>query len=353
VATDVGADAVIYGLLRRGRRRKDRILRLSVFSGRTGQLVGEHDVDVPRGRFTRRVWEDAARALAPDLYRILDGNVAPPAPPEPPPDLSFSTPVPVAPPPPPPRRDDYVRRRPVLRIHGGLAVTGRTFEYETAPESPQYRDGISYESSPVPGIALDLEAYPGEAFTGGFAAGFGLGLRFEKVFVSTEQVNPTTNEVEALDTNHSHLLFRLLYRRALGDGPNAVELIGHVGYGLLSFEVEDNDDYRGATWSYADLGLGASIPLTTPLIALDLEASLLPGADLGDRTEELGKEASNLGYRLYGGASSLIGGGLSLMGGVEYTGFSSDVTGAGRDGRIGKAATDTYLTVRLMAGYRY
>jgi hypothetical protein len=344
---DVGA--VIYGLLRRGRSRKDRIIRLSVYEGRTGQLVGEHDIDVPRGRFTQRVWEDAARAVAPDLYKILDGNVAPPASPEPAPDMTFSAPVPVAPPP----RPRFERQRPVLRIHAGFATTARTFSYETAPSTTALIDGVSYESSLVPGLALDLEAYPGQAMTNGFAAGFGLGVRFEKVFLSTEQVDPATSEAVSLDTQHQHLLLRALYRRALGAGPTAIELVGHLGYGLLSFEVEENKDYRGATWSYLDLGIGASIPLTTPLAALDLEISVLPGADLGDRTEELGKEASSFGYRIYGGVSSLIGGGLSLMAGGEYTSFSTEVTGEGRDGRVGQAASDAYLTFRLMAGYRY
>ena len=126
-----------------------------------------------------------------------------------------------------------------------------------------------------------------------------------------------------------------------------------MGYGSLAFEVEDNDDYRGATYAYVDLGVGGYIPLTTPLVALELDLAWLPTADLGDRTDEIGGEATTSGYRIYGGLASTLPSGLFFSGGLEFTGFSSEVSGTGRDGRLGKEASDSYFGARLMGGYRY
>ena len=91
----------------------------------------------------------------------------------------------------------------------------------------------------------------------------------------------------------------------------------------------------------------------TPIAALDVQVSLLPVVSLGDTVRELGAEASTFGWRTYLGLGSRFGSGLTASAGVEYLSMASDVTGAGRGGRQGKTAEDTYLGLRFLAGYQF
>lgn len=353
VAGRVDAQAVVYLRLQKqaGAKRaaKDRELLLTVFSGVDGRLVGERIVTVPRGKLTRKVWDDAALTIEPDLREAA--RSAPPPPPPPPvverAPVILDEPTPV----------DVMEERPsgdrppFLVLHVGPAFLARTFDYTAANDSPAFADGIHYESALVPGFSIDAEAYPLAPFVEGAVAGLGLGLRYEKVFVSTEQV--VDGATRSLDTSHQHFLARLLYRYAFGTPGESPEVGGHVGFGMLDFVLEDAADYRGATYRYLDVGIGGYVPLGTPLIALEAAASVLPFVSLGDSVEELGDEASVFGYRLYGGLGSVFGGGFSARGGVELTSLDSEVSGAGRGGRKGDTASDSYLGVRLTAGYRF
>lgn len=363
--TDVCAvlevDVVVYGSVVRADQRTwpgsgadDRVLLVSIYSGKDGRFVAEEIVEVPRGRLVGDVWRKAAVAVEPYLG---EASVAG----KPEPDMRFDT-IPVDPAPPRPEvrqrtetPEDYGAgpQYPLFRLHAGLALLSRDFDYTAAPDSPLFANGgIQYASAIVPGIALDIEGYPLAKLTGGAARGIGLGLRFEKVFLETEQTvtGPGGEQtVATLETSHSHVLPRLLYRYIFGNG---AEVAGHVGVGFLGFEIQENPEYNGVSYTYLTIGAAGHIPLGTPMVAVDLRAALLPYVGVGDSVDELGAEASSFGYRLYGGVASVVGA-ISLQFGVEYTGIGTEISGEGRGGRVGVEATDRYIGARLMGGYRF
>lgn len=368
VAHALQVDAVIYGRVEKPRRRRrDRVLILTVYNGGDGTILGEHSIRVRRGRFTRGVWRRAARALEDDIRR---GDhtlyaVRPPPPPSPPPPAAATTfePVPVAvdmapvadeaPDDGPPAG----ARADLVRLRAGIAVLSRTFEYAADAASPQFGDGgIQYESSLSPGVAIEAELYPLAALTAGPGGNVGIGVRFEKVFLGTRQtvtLDDGTTEERDLETDHHHLVFDLRYRHRFGTGDAAPELGGRLGMGLLDFALEDNPEYRGTSYTYFLVGAGARVPLGTPLLAADVQLAWIPTADLGDSVEELGEEASASGFAVFAGLSSRVGDDFTLQGGFDLTSFSADVSGTGRGGRIGKTADDRYLGFRVMAGYRF
>jgi len=365
--TDVCAvlevDVVVYGSVVRadqrtwpGSGRDDRVMLVSIYAGKDGRFVAEEIVEVPRGRLTAGVWRKAALAVEPYL-----GEASVAGAPEP--SMRFDS-VPVDPDP-APRTDVRARTEtpedfdpsaadfPLLRLHAGLALLSRDFDYTAAPESPLFAEGgIQYASAIVPGLALDIEAYPLSRLTEGAARGFGLGMRFEKVFLETEQTvtGPDGEQVVAtLETSHSHVLPRLLYRHVFGGG---AEVVGHLGLGFLGFEIQENPEYNGVSYTYLTVGAGGHIPLGSPMMAIDLRAAVLPYMGVGDTADELGAEASSFGFRLYGGLAS-VAGAASLQFGIEYTGISTEISGEGRGGRQGAEATDRYIGARLMGGYRF
>ena len=384
VGRAIDADAIVYASFEKATpetwpraRRKDRVLRLGVYAAADGKLVAERVVRVPKGRLTRAIYRSAARTIEGDLFAAAEIASAPPPPPPPvrderdyrdqdrereiEQDRRATEPRPVDP------DSDFGSLRDdhrvagsgpsLLRIHAGLALLSRSFDYTAAPESPVFAEGgIQYASSVVPGLVLDVETYPLTAVTDGFARGFGLGLRYEKVFLSTEQevrLDDGTSRDASLTTTHQHILVRLFYRHLFGAEGAAPEIAGHLGLGWLSFELQENPEYNGAAYQYVQLGVNGYVPLGTPMLAADLDVALFPSADLGDSAEELGESVNNFGWRLYGGLASRLQSGLSLRAGVEYTAISSDVTGAGRGERIGESATDSYLGLRLMGGYTF
>lgn len=369
VSAAVDVDAIIYMQISRSeRRRRDKVLRLEVYAGRNGRLLGEHDVRVSRGRLTRSVWRKAAKAVEQDLYEAL--NVRPPPPPRR--DAPIEMPVTDL----GDRRNDGRRgdgdgsrlggrldddsdddsgAGKMFRIAGGIALLSRSFRYTATDQSPKFNPGgIQYESALVPGFALDAEYYP-FAKSRGFGKGFGLQLRFEKVFVNTEQevqteAGPT---IQALETSHAHFLLRAVYRHRFNERPDSIEVHGGLGFGVLSFQMAENDEYNGVLYQYFDLTIGAYAPLSTQYLAMDVRASVMPAVALGDTVEELGEVASTFGFRIYAGLASLVTPSVTLTAGFEYTGFNSAITGAGRDGREGDTAEDAFVGVRIMGGYRF
>lgn len=339
-------------------RPGDRVMLLSVYSGKDGRFVAEEIVQVPRGRLDDAVWRDAAQAIEPHLGEasVVGG------PPEP--DYTFD-PVPVQPM--PGGRNDLVpfeeedppdepvdSRYPLVQVEAGLAMLSRDFDYTAAPDSPLFaQGGVQYASSLVPGFAFDVEAFPLSRFVGGAAGGIGVGLFFEKVFLSTESTITGPDGEQAtteLETSHSHLAPRLLYRYLFEGG---AELGGHLGLGFLTFTIQDNPEYNGVDYTYLSLGLDGRVPLGSPLLAVELRGALLPWVGMGDTSvTELGADVSSSGWRLYGGIASQVEA-LTVSVGVEYTGISSEITGEGRGGRIGREATDRYVGARLMVGYRF
>ncbi|MEZ4436872.1 MAG: hypothetical protein R3F65_31105, partial [bacterium] len=185
-------DVVLYGAIVPpdertwpGARGGDRVMLLSVYSGRDGRFVSEEVVQIRGGRLTDAVWRAAATAVEPWLGEAA--TVAPP------PEPTFR-PAPVEPAPQP-----RVRRRtpeevdldsgaswPLVRLAAGLALLSRDFDYTAAPDSPLFGEGgVQYASSLVPGFALDGELFPLSRSVEGALRGLGVGVGFEKVFLST------------------------------------------------------------------------------------------------------------------------------------------------------------------------
>ncbi|MEZ4475259.1 MAG: hypothetical protein R3F60_31590 [bacterium] len=359
VTAGIDVDAVLYLESRPGRGR-DTDLIIQVYAGRSGSMLGEHTIRVKRGRLTSGIWKKAARSVEQDIYATLDAVAPPPRRAPPPPPVE-----PARRPEPTPRvRDDLddlddergAGNQPMFRLAAGLSLLARTFSYTALADSPQFSDGgIQYESALVPGIVLDAEFHP---FAGraGFLGDLGLGLRYEKVFVSTEQeveLTDSRTKTQPLETSHDHVVVRGLWRHALSGDPAAIELLGGLGLGILAFAVADNDEYNGVTYTYLDLTAGVYLPLGTPLAALDVQFSVLPVVGLGDTVKELGAEASTFGWRAYLGAGSRLASGLTASAGVEYLSMAADVTGSGRGGRKGQTAEDAFLGLRLLGGYQF
>lgn len=370
VSAAVDVDAIIYMHLERGRGR-NKVLRLDVYAGRNGRLIGEHSVNVRRGRLYRSVYQRAAKAVERDLYASLEVR-----------------------PPPPPRREEPIRMpvtdlqrprddlradrgrdrdrgigdrldpdpdpvagdRKMFHLSGGLALLSRSFRYTASDDSPKFNPGgIQYESAMVPGFALDAEIYPFVRIARNFAKGFGVKLRFEKVFVNTEQEVQTETgpTIQALETSHAHFLLRAMYRHRFNESPESIEVHGGLGFGVLSFQMAENEEYNGALYQYLDLTVGAYAPLSTQYFAIDLRLSLMPAVSLGETVDELGADASTFGFRVYAGLASLVSDAVQLTAGFEYMGLNSTINGAGRDGREGETAEDAFVGVRLMGGYRF
>lgn len=355
-------DVVLYGAIVPpddrtwpGARDADKVMLVSVYSGRDGRFVAEEVVRIRDGRLNDAVWRAAATAVEPYL-----GDAATAAPP-PEPDRRSFRPEPVEPL--PPVRDrtrtpedldlDTAGNWPLVRLAAGLALLSRDFDYTAAPDSPLFAaGGVQYASSLVPGFALDAEFFPLSRSLDGPARGIGVGITFEKVFLDTDSTitGPDgTQQTASLETSHSHLLPRVIYRYFF---PGGTEIGGQIGLGFLTFSIQDNPEYNGVAYTYLTLGASGRIPLGSPVLAVDLRAAVLPWVGVGDSAAELGGEASSSGFQLYGGIATQVDA-LSIQIGVEYTGISSDITGEGRGGRIGVEATDRYVGARLMAGYRF
>ena len=382
VAVTLGVDAVIYGRVakpkhrpRKRSRRRDRVLHLTVYNGGDGSVIGQHDVRVPKGKLTKQLWRRAARTVAKDLRQgTREPAFTIAAPPEPVVDERFDrlegtdgrdrySPEPV------PAHDQNMRigddrdddpptgDAEIIRVRAGAILLSRSFDYQVTDESMPFRDGgIQYATTLAPGVAVEADLFPAAIFTGGAASDFGLRLSFHKAFLQTKQTvsrSDGTDETRDLETHHSHLRTGLLYRHRFGDDEAAPEIAGGVGLGFLTFELQGNGEYDGASYTYIDTVVGGEIPLGTRYAIADLSARLLPWASLGDTTTELGESASIIGWGIAVGLSSRWGAGLSSHIGLDYTALSADVSGTGRDERQGKTASDAYTTLKAMVEGRF
>ena len=337
-------------------------LVVQVYAGENGELVGERTLAISRGRLTRGLWGDVARRISPLLQKTLAAEAIQPQ---------------VASPQPRPQRerrrqlDRRLEELPIDRtesvehkaretrgashgvygVYAGASALSRTFVYVVQEQSPVFSDGgVDYSLGFVPGFALEAFAFP---FSNQSGDGFGMELRFEKVFFRTQQnvVNSDGSQsAQILASNHLHGRLNLVYNHRFESGP---ELSGLLGFGYLSFQISDEAEYRGTDYTYLDLGLKGFIPFGTSPVGLEGVVSMLPIAGLGDTLAELGGDASTLGFR---GELSLVAqweSGLSLKGGADIMLFESELAGEGRDRRQGRASSDRFIGARLMGGYQF
>jgi hypothetical protein len=349
-------DAVVYGRFAGG-KRGDQTLQMTVYNGGDGRVLGEHDFPVPGGKVGRSLWRQVAETIEPDLHHGDHHAAARVEPVEPTPaPVAQPTVLPVEPVAEAETHPEREAKSDLLRLRAGLSFMSRSFNYTAADDSAQFTDGgIRYDSSLAPGVVVEAELYPLASSTDGFAKDIGVGFRFEKVFLSTKQevtLEDGTTEQRNLDTKHQHLAFDLRYRHRFGADELSPELSVFAGLGLLDFELQHNDEYRGTNYKYWRLGLGATVPFGTPLIGADVRLQYFPSADMGDTVEEVGDSASTSGFGIYAGLVSHFADDFSVHAGFDLTSLDSDVKGEGRGGRIGKSAEDRFLGARVMAGWR-
>ena len=134
---------------------------------------------------------------------------------------------------------------------------------------------------------------------------------------------------------------------------STAEIGGYLGGGSLTFELAENEEYTGASYTYIDAGIEGFIPFGTPVIGFASRAGITPYASLGDTVEELGQDASIFGFKIYAGLALRLAMGLTFSGGLDYTSFQADVTGEGRGRRIGESAADAFTALRFLLGYRF
>jgi len=330
---------------------------------------------VSRGRLTRGLWSAAARQALPLIEQAINMEAT-----APPPKAATPSAQPIISrtprkPPVKQRTQDLRRRierlpvgdryaeqeletespegRPRFTLFAGGAALSRSFLYTPSIDSAIFTDGgVDYELGFVPGLALEAELNPFNASPGGIR-GLGFRLGFEKVFFRTQQTvvnNDGSQSSQILPSNHMHITFSSEYEHELGGGG---ALGGFLGLGYLGFTVDNNQEYQGATYTYLRLGLSGRVPLGTPILSLDIRASAIPFASLGDSVEEVGASATIFGYRAYLGLTSRLDSGLALRAGLDYTSFASDIAGEGRDGRVGQSASDHFIGARFMVGYQF
>lgn len=375
VARALEVDAVVRGTLEEAQRSKAKTLTLSVYNGGNGKLLGEEVIDVPGGKLTPKVFTQAARAIEPYL-RMGEHKSA----------FVEEPSAPVAAPVTPLRNEVITEtepeeapaasgeRRDFVRVSAGLAMRKRNFKYAVHPETAAtvdqflfVPDGISYESDLSPGVGVSAEIYPLALTMTGPVTGIGLVASYEKIFLGTKQKvvkeddSVTTSE---LTTIQSLLDAGLRYRYGFGSAETGPEIQGTVGMAWSTFELENNDEYKGTNYRYLHVGAGGRIPFGTPLAAAEIEVRYLPMIDLGDTAKELGKSVDASGYGFTAGVVSQFGPGLLAQVGFDYTAIAGDVKGEGRgvdtNGddvedkvRHGKSMEDSYLGIHARVGYHF
>jgi len=371
-------DAAIYVTVDRHEAGRDIVV--AVYAGVDGHFVSEHVVPAPTGRMTARLWNRVASIISPDLI----GLAATPAPAtrretrtqSPSRRAASGSDADIPPYRASARRTRDVSRRidelpiddditedgnfpsdgtrhPLADIRiGGMAMS-RSFAY-TADEASQIfaEGGINYDLGFVPGLAVDARFTPFAQKRFG-ARGLGFRILFEKAFFRTQQTVTKDDGSESralLDSNHSHIYGALEYTHFFASGG---EVGGFLGYGFLTFELAENDEYSGSNYGYLSGGAKGYIPFGTPIFGLEVQASVIPFASYGETINEVGAEASVAGFSAYSGVAARFLNGLTLAVGGEYTAFNSDISGEGRGGRIGKSANDGFMVFRFLGGYRF
>jgi hypothetical protein len=242
----------------------------------------------------------------------------------------------------------------VVEISLGAMSLARSFAYTADPSSQVFREGgIDYELGLVPGLAVEAQFAPFAQSRNTFARGLGLRFLYEKAFFRTQQTvtkDDGSQTTALLESRHGHFAGHITYRYVMD---STAEFGGYLGGGNLIFELAENEEYKGAAYTYLDLGIEGFLPFGTPHIGFAGRAGILPYASLGDTVEEIGQEAALFGFKVYGGLAARLPIGLTLSAGLEYTSFQADVSGEGRGRRIGQSAADAYTALRFLLGYRF
>jgi hypothetical protein len=311
-------------------------LKVSLISGNTGQEDWTKRFGLPNGYLQDRHWY----ALATQVSR----QMTPPSMPRN--EMNFEGNEQTHP------SSDL----PTFSIHAGALAINRAF----AASGVQSLDnpltgGIEYDLGFVPGFTLDGEVTPLSN-----VPNLGLGIGYDRAFFRTKQTTvvpvassgtETTSEtVKLLESSYSQLYVKLFYRNALASG---IELSGGLKTRLVSFAITGDSEYRGVNYLTLDFELASFLPIYKRSLGLCLSGAVAPVVSFGDSLQELGNTHSTIAVSAAGGLAFRFESGFSLKGFFDYSNFSSEIKGSGRDGRMIDRALDQYMTLKFLGGYVY
>lgn len=245
---------------------------------------------------------------------------------------------------------------PTFSIHAGALAINRAFAASgvQSVDNP-LTGGIEYDLGFVPGFTLDGEVTP---LTN--VPSLVLGIGYDRAFFRTKQTTvvpvassgtETTSEtVKLLESSYSQLYVKLFYRDTLASG---IELSGGLKTRLVSFAITGDSEYTGVNYLTLDFELASFLPIYKRSLGLCLSGAVAPVVSFGDSLQELGDSHSTIAVSAAGGLAFRFESGFSLKGFFDYSNFSSEIKGSGRDGRMIDRALDQYITLKFLGGYVY
>jgi hypothetical protein len=311
-------------------------LKVTLISGDTGQEDWAKRFGLPGGFLKDRHWY----ALATQVSRQMTPGSAPAG------EMTFERSASSGP----------ASKLPTFSIHAGALAINRTFAASgvQSVDNP-LTGGIEYDLGFVPGFTIDGEIAP---LTG--VPNIGIGVGYERAFFRTKQTivvpiassgaETTSETVKLLESSYSQIYAKLFYRKALDSG---IELTGGLKTRLLSFTIAGDSEYTGVEYLTIDFEFGGFLPIYKRSLGLCLSGALAPVVSFGNSIQELGSTHSTIAASAAGGLAFRFESGFSLKGIVDYSNFSSEIQGSGRDGRMIDQALDQYITLKLLGGYVY
>ena len=316
--TRAKVDAVIKGKVTR-RRRGRFTVTVSVVNGGTGERLGRRAATVRGARRLMRAGAAIGKQLLPMLREAEHAAIKPAAPVEPRPVRKFK---------PRPRKVKKKKKtglsfKGLFDVSVSLGISMRNYKLAGADPTLDRK----YEGGVYPEFNLRLDLFPVAPFLDNFARNFGLSMGYTRHMSVSTTMNTKTGEVE-VDTGSQELLLDLLVRWPIFDKPTSPVILGHVGWGMRHFTLGDNYILPTFKYSFMRFGLGGRIPLTSPLIALEVGFDLRPLMAVGqDAIDAFGQKEGGFSWSLRGGLSGRTSLGLfyGLM--FEYLKFTTDFAG--------------------------
>ena len=262
-------------------------------------------------------------------------------------------------------------RRPMAEVSAGVSFVGRTLEFVYDPALVGEQKPNGYQGSPVAGTFVTAEIYPlAKPGKSGALTGLGGTFHFDRVLVLKSRLRARDASgmtvTRVFDTAQTRWGLGARYRRPLGTRPTHPTLELDVGYGGLSFVVDNgdiDDDFPDVTYSLIEVGGGLRLPVGTPRVALHPRFKYLHVLSAGEITDPSRYgEGAPTGLALDVALEVRATLRLVMRAGVSYTRFAFDF-GTGGDLAVNRdgdpndqdvgGALDVYLGGYLTVGYTF
>jgi len=234
-----------------------------------------------------------------------------------------------------------------LEAVGGLSVTSRSMSFTVATNATTKPPG--YAGTPVAGVMLDVIAYPlafGHDRTDQLK-NVGVEILYDRVI----SINSKDAQGNTYPTTESRYWLTAMFRHAFGRDATAPVVIGSLGYGGQSFEIQGNIPLPSVTYAIVAPGAGLRYPATEKLtFAVDTKV-LFPLSTGQIQNADRYGAASVFGFEGALGADYLITPNIfaRAMGRFETLGFNFKGTGDLK----ASGARDSYFGGALTVGYLY